>query len=206
MKNLFLAIACVALSIPTFSQVKVSPGVKVGLNNSSISNFDDASSKTGIYGGLFLNLHLSDVYELQFETMYSSQGAKANYYYYDYFTGNTIVEKDKEAILDYVSIGIANKIFIIRDLGLNLIIGPSIDIKVNDNFDNEETSPLDLAFFGGIGYEFPFGLGIEARYKQGIIDIDDGFTTIGGDSEYEDDNNLNSVIQIGVSYRFNFRR
>ena len=64
---------------------------------------------------------------------------------------------------------------------------------------------------GGIGYDFPFGLSVEARYKQGIIDYDDGFSEFGDSSDpYYDDNydknNLNGVFQIGVSYKFDFSK
>ena len=203
MKKLILLLIIITTSTTTFSQVKLSPGVKLGLNMANISNLEESSSKLGLTGGLFLNVHLSNFYELQLETMYSSQGAKANYYYFDSATNSILVEKEKNANLNYVSVGFANRFFIIKDLGLHLIIGPSIDIKVSDNFGDDELAPLDLSFFGGVGYKLPIGLEFDLRYKQGILDIDDGFTAIGSNSS-DDPNNLNGVIQLTAAYRFNF--
>lgn len=58
------------------SQVIVRPGVRLGLNYSNVSSVDNTKSKLGFNEGLFVNLHLSDLYELQVETLYSSQEAK----------------------------------------------------------------------------------------------------------------------------------
>jgi len=207
MKKIVFALACIVLTTTAFSQVKVRPGIKLGLNNSNINGMDGASSKTGFYAGAFVNVDISSFYELQLETMYSNQGATvrvSELYVYDsgdpFFNNN---DNTTDINLQYLSIGIANKFFIVKDLGLHFIVGPSIDILVDDdNFTN--FTPIDLAFFGGIGYEFPFGLSIEARYKQGIIDLDDGFTTFGSNSSGYDKNYLNSVIQVGAAYKFNF--
>jgi len=95
-----------------------------------------------------------------------------------------------------------------KDHGFHFIVGPSIDIRVNDNVFTDVTA-VDFSFFGGIGYEFPFGLAIEARYKQGIIDVNDssfsyndnndGFFNDGFDDYY-----TNSVFQISAAYKFGF--
>jgi hypothetical protein len=42
MKKIFLAIAIIAISIPTFSQVKVRPGFRMGLNASTVTNHYDS--------------------------------------------------------------------------------------------------------------------------------------------------------------------
>lgn len=62
---------------------------------------------------------------------------------------------------------------------------------------------MDVALFVGAGYEFNFGLMLEARYKNGLINVD-----LFGD---EIDNNidqggnvLNYVFQIGAAYKFDF--
>ena len=69
----------------------------------------------------------------------------------------------------------------------------------DDTFLAEETlkekeglNTVEIGFIGGIGYEFPFGLGISARYMRGFTEVfektdDDGFRT--------------SVIQLSVSYK-----
>ncbi len=53
----------------------------------------------------------------------------------------------------------------------------------------------------GIGYEFDFGLILEVRYKQGLLNIDlfdDLFFT----DDYYDGTTLNNVFQIGIAYKF----
>ena len=74
MKKLLLLF--IITSTTVFSQVKVRPGVKLGLNNAKLSNLSQTESKLGLNAGMFVNLHLSSFYELQVETNYSSQGAK----------------------------------------------------------------------------------------------------------------------------------
>lgn len=223
MKKTILFFALLTVSITAFSQVKVRPGVRLGLNAANITNISDSDTKIAPNAGLFVNIHLSNFYELQVETNYSNQGASRdnnavhfttvdpydpyNPYYRNYLNNDINVH--------YVSLAIANKFFVIPDVGLHLIVGPSIDINVSDDtfFD---VTPVDFALFGGIGYEFPFGLGIEARYKQGLIDTRDNYDGdsfyagsdgyyIETDGDYYDgDNWLNSVFQLGVYYKFNF--
>jgi hypothetical protein len=54
--------------------------------------------------------------------------------------------------------------------------------------------------FGGIGYEFDFGLALELRYKQGLIDLD--FNDSGEYGGNTEENQLNRVFQIGLAYKF----
>lgn len=207
MKKTILFFALLTVSITAFSQVKVRPGVRLGLNAASVTNVDNSDLKIAPNAGLFVNLHLTDFYELQVETNYSNQGAKASYTETYYFNGSPVLyDVEEDLSIHYVSLAIANKFFVIPDVGLHLIIGPSLDINVAD--DDANVTDIDFSLFGGIGYEFPFGLGIEARYKQGFIDLDESYND---DYDYDDDydyydgdNFLNSVFQLGVYYKFNF--
>ncbi|MBQ0740089.1 PorT family protein, partial [Aquimarina celericrescens] len=58
----------------------------------------------------------------------------------------------------------------------------------------------------GLGYEFKNGLTIEARYKQGTLDVFSGdFHDFSKEQLlYEEKNQFNEVFQLGLSYRFNF--
>ncbi len=208
---LFVVVAMT--TIATFSQIKVRPGVRLGLNSSSISNVEQADRKLGLSAASFVNIQFSRFYALQVEGTYNNQGISQNnrIIYYDYY-GNPVIEPGSSDLnIHYVGIGIANKFFIIPGVGLHFIIGPSIEVNVED--DGADITPVDFSLFGGIGYEFPFGLGIEARYKQGLIDVRedyDGSYYIGNDyyyaesdGDYYDGNNLlNGVIQLGVYYKF----
>lgn len=186
-----------------FSQVKIRPGARLGINVSNISSLENTSSKTGLNAGLFVNVHFSHFYELQLETSYSNQGAEIKYNSSRRLDPIFTVADDN-LDLEYISIGVINKFFIIKDSGLHLMVGPSIDVNIGDGY--ADFTPIDLSFTLGIAYELPFGLTVEARYKQGIIDLDDGFTTINSNDDYYDEgkNYLNSTIQIGASYKFDF--
>lgn len=188
MKKVVLTLAVALLSTVAFSQVTFKPGVRAGANFANLSDID-GDTKTDFYIGAFGELDLGGVYALQPEINYSRQGSK-----------NPGDGDDAE--IQYVGLALANKFSPFKDLGLHFIIGPGIDVKVSDNLNYYDGSPLDFNFFGGIGFDFPMGISVEARYKQGIIDVKDGFTEFGGDTE--EGNWLNSVFQIGVSYKFDF--
>ena len=201
MKKLLFILAFTLLSFTTFSQVKVRPGLRLGANMSKISNSYTEDYKSGLNASIFLNVRFSNFYALQPEIFYSNQGGK----------GSIVGVEDFS--VDYVGIAIANHFFVIENLGLHFIVGPSLDLNFDDNWvnlinDDSDLyiTPLDFSFFGGIGYEFPFGLSIEARYKQGLIDIDafDDYYNNDGFYYENDENQLNSVIQIGVAYKFSF--
>jgi hypothetical protein len=55
-----------------------------------------------------------------------------------------------------------------------------------------DLNSIDVGFIAGLGYEFPFGLGLHARYVRGLTELyknekEDGFR--------------NSVIQFGISFK-----
>ncbi|MBP0905261.1 porin family protein [Mariniflexile gromovii] len=209
MKKLTFALVCVLFTTVVFSQVKVRPGVKLGANFSNLTNVDYNKRKLGLDAGIFVNVHLTSFYELQVETSYSNQGTTyriGNLYYSDdpYYVNRQDLDFD----LEYVSLGIANKFFPAHNNGFNIIVGPSLDILVSEN-DYDTYMPIDFSLFGGVGYEFPYGLSVEIRYKQGLLDIrQDYYDEYNDGYYYNDDENyfrdavLNGVIQLGVAYKF----
>jgi len=175
----------------TNAQIKFKPGIKAGLNSANITN-TDFDAKTDFYIGAFTTIKFVDFYSLQPEIFYSGQGAKSN------FSG----ENDLE--LKYFTLAIANKFFPFKDMGLHAIVGPSFDFKVSDNFSSngfEDPEGFDFGLFVGVGYELPFGLSVEARYKQGIVDV---FGRNVNDTISFDELLANKVVQIGVTYQFDF--
>lgn len=200
-RYLITGLLLIMASTSALSQVIVRPGAKAGLNASTITNNEDSSRKLGFNGGMFVNISFSRFYELQAEATYSNQGSSwDSYEYYDPYLDAYIYEEYDDMDLHYLTLGVANKFFVSPDTGFHFIAGPSLDILI-DNGNNRGMSPVDLSFFGGIGYEFPTGLGIELRYKQGIIDIRDDYYDY---DDYYDNMMLNSVLQAGLFYKFNF--
>ena len=196
------------------AQVTVKPGVRAGMNLATISNMN-ADMKADFYVGGFVSIKFTSFYTLQPELTYSRQGAKSGLY--DFRGDDPIVidpqmyPRFRNIELQYLSVGAMNKFRIAA--GLHAVVGPTLDFKVGDNFTRFYDDPIgvDMAIVAGFGYTFPFGLTVEARYKQGLIDIfgndyDDDFYS--NNSYYE--NNvlkqikLNQVIQLGAAYSFDF--
>lgn len=199
MKKIILSLALIIAGTTAFSQVTFKPGARTGANFANVSNLK-TDKKTDFYFGALVEMQFTEIYGLQPEVTYSRQGAKFD------ISGADDLE------LQYVGISVINKFSPIKDLGIHFLVGPGVDVKVGDNVNSNylDTAPIDITFIGGIGYDFPMGLSIEARYKQGIIDYDDGFSEFGdtGNDDYydQDENNLNGVFQIGVSYKFDFSK
>lgn len=180
-----------ALAPAAYAQVR--PGIKMGVNSSNISK-TRLDHKTGLYVGAFLKIPITDYYALQPELLYSNQGGKSNATEYG------------DVNINYLSIGIPNKFYVGPKNGFHFMLGIGMDINLKNNFVglsnftiDEEISPIDIVALGGLGYEFGFGLTLEARYKQGTVSVD----FLGADDLYEEPgSNLNGVLQIGASYKF----
>ncbi|MFC6097579.1 porin family protein [Flavobacterium qiangtangense] len=209
MKKLIIATLFLCFGIAkTNAQVTVKPGVKAGLNLSSLTN-SEADSRTDFYAGGFVDIKLASFYTLSPEIIYSRQGATVNNYFDELYFPNpddpAFRSRSFDLELQYVSIGVMNKFRIVE--GFHAMVGPSFDFKVGDNLDNDDLIDFDLAILGGLGYTFPIGLTVEARFKQGLADIfgDNYSYNYDYDDNYNDNLDhikLNQVLQFGVSYAF----
>ncbi len=180
------------IGIQTKAQVRVSPGLRGGLNVSTLSNIDDNSSKTDFYVGGLVDIKFNRFFSLQPEINYSRQGDRGRY-----FENGRYYSENYE--LNYVTLGAVAK-FNFGGGGFHILGGPSLDLKVSDNYVNTNPEDVDLAFVAGLGYTLPNGLTFEARFKQGILDIY-GYEGI-DNGYYYDQVILNQVFQIGISYTF----
>lgn len=191
--NLLLLMLIASVSLMS---AQARPGIKLGVNSSNISK-TRLDSKTGLYIGAFVKIPITDYYALQPELLYSSQGGTSNSSEYG------------DVNINYLSIGVPNKFYVSPKNGFHFMLGAGLDINLKNNFVNltnfnidEEISPVDVVVMGGIGFEFNFGLSIEARYKQGTVSID----FLGDDDFYEEaGSNLNGVFQIGAAYKFKLK-
>ncbi|MBF4492386.1 PorT family protein [Flavobacterium sp. JLP] len=185
------------------AQVRVSPGIRGGLNLSRLTNIDGNDMKSDFYVGGLVEIKFNKFFTLQPELTYSRQGSKG--YYYDGSPEQNSILDQKTYDLNYLTFGAVAK-FNFNGGGFHLLAGPSFDLKTDDNFGRYGFNPIDadIAFVGGIGYTLPNGLTFEARFKQGLIDIYgyDGLDYDNGNNYYYDDIILNQVFQIGISYTF----
>ncbi len=193
MKRNVIVLFALALLLSWNGLAQARPGIKLGLNSSNISK-TRLDSKTGLYVGGIIDIPFSDYYALQPEIFYSSQGGSSNSPDYG------------DVEISYLSLAAANKFYVGPNKGFHFVLGAGLDVNLKNNFVNlfngdgdGEISPFDVVVFGGIGYEFNFGLILEARYKQGTVSVD----FFGADDLYEEDgSNLNGVFQIGAAYKF----
>lgn len=194
MKKLLFISCLVCIGNFVFLHGQVRPGIKLGLNNSNLSN-TRLENKSDFYLGGLIDISLSDYYALQPEIIYSRQGGKSN------------STEFGDVHIDYIAIIAANKFFVGPKKGFHFNVGLGFDFNVGGNWtplfgsgdDEFDISPIDMTFSGGIGYEFGFGLTLEARYKQGVLSTD----FLGSRDLFEENGSqLNSVYQVGLAYIF----
>ena len=196
-KSIFVALICLLGFSQTEAQVKFRPGVKAGLNFARFTQTDNPNERytsiTDFYAGVFGAIEMSKVYTMQPELTYTRQGSGV-----EYVDQNNIRYEDKINV-SYISFALANKFTFDK---INVHVGPTFDIRVNDSgkelgafeddyyYDSDYDNDVDLAFFIGAGYEITKNLGIEARVKKGIVPVN-------GDWDSE-----NLVFQTGINYKF----
>ncbi|HET8837593.1 MAG TPA: porin family protein [Flavobacteriaceae bacterium] len=152
-------------------------GLKLGANFSNITDASNFESKTGFVAGAFLGIKLNDNFAIQPELLYSQQGAKLDVGDFN---------------LNYVNVPIIIKYYLIQ--GFNIQVGPQFGFVVDDNIadaigDGIEANSFDTAGVVGLGYDFPMGLRLDARYNFGLTDVADG----GG---------KNSVVSLALGFSF----
>ncbi|MGB6084358.1 porin family protein [Moheibacter sp.] len=201
MKRLFILSLLMFCGISQ-AQVELWLGPKAGLNMANVSNLD-GDAYMGAYGGVAFAIKFSERYALQPELGFSMQGSK------------NIYTSKEDLNLTYFTLGVINKLYLVE--GFHLLVGPEFNFKINDTFsdwvDSEiydedgnyigdtDAQPFDMAIVGGLGYDLPFGLTLEARYKQGLQDV---MNFINWDSDT--DSRLNQVFQFGIAYKFHLNK
>lgn len=206
MKKIYLLAALLAVSTTT-AMAQVSWGVKGGLNLANLTNNEgNADMKPSFYIGGFMEYRVSEFFGISPELLYSRQGFQAK-------EGGTIVGlrlKDGTTArlrLNYINLPILAKFYVAE--GLSLDLGPQVGFDIGSdiwakNGGEKETvdlpsttyeipapNTLDVSFAMGLTYNFN-DFFVQGRYNLGLTDA------------FEDDeaNSKNSVIQLGVGYRF----
>lgn len=184
MKKVLTLIVCLVVTSGLFAQDKTfSWGIKAGLNLSNYVGKDvDADMKAGFNAGIVTEMRLGNKFAIAPELVYSLQGAS---------------EGDIKVNASYINLPIMAKYYVIKNLSINL--GPqvgyavSMKAKVKGKSSQKVDSDLYNAFdFGmGVGATYNFGkFFAEARYNYGFTDVS------------KDAKTKNSVLQIGVGYKF----
>ncbi len=180
MKKLIVAVITVFIGTTAFAQ-EIDLGIKAGANFASISDADDLSNKTGFQAGIFAGIKFTDNVGIQADVLYSQQGAKFDAGKFD---------------LNYVNVPIVLKYYLVQ--GLNIQAGPQFGFILDDDIyaeigdvrikDNAEKS--DISAVVGAGYDFPFGVRLDARYNFGFNEV------------VKDSDGKNNVVSLALGYSF----
>jgi len=185
MRKLLLCAAFALCGLLTMN-AQVSFGGKAGVNFASV-NGDDVGSvdaRTSFHVGGVVNISFNDVFGLQPEIIYSSQGFEI-----DGLGGGT-------GKLDYINIPVLVDITVVE--GLSFQGGPQVGINITDEFDADgggsgdlDAESIDLSAVAGAQYRLPMGVFFQARYALGITDV------------ISDVDIKNGVFSLSVGYFFN---
>ncbi|QRR02426.1 porin family protein [Dyadobacter sandarakinus] len=183
MKKLILASFFVLASVSAFSQ-KFSIGPKAGINLSNYTGGNiDSDALFGYHIGGMLNYGFGNVFSIQPEVLFSTQGAKVQ-------SGSA----RRDFKISYLTVPVMFKFK--TSGGFFVEVGPQAGFRTSSNVPdqtiNNFAKNLDLAAAGGIGYHSPIGLGAGIRYIAGLSKVGD-FSGQNINPDFK-----NSVIQASI--------
>lgn len=189
MKKVIMGLTALIFSTTAVFAQHTEFGLKAGYNAANFTNENGSEykMKSGFHVGGLAHIHISKLFALQPEVVYSMQGTK-------FMNNNT----DARYNLDYINVPVLLQLMV-HD-GLRLETGPQVGFLVNAQSKNGNTSvkvkdnfqPTDVSWAFGVGYLTPARLGFDVRYNLGLTDI----------TKSTGSNLHNSVIQAGVFYQF----
>jgi len=183
MKKLSMIALMLFVSTFSFSQ-SFSFGPKAGINISNYTGGNiDSEALVGYHLGGMLNFGFGNVFSLQPEVLFSTQGAKVNN-----------AGKKDDFKTSYVTVPVMLKFK--TNGGFYFEAGPQVGFRTSsdipDQTINNFAKGLDLSVGAGIGYQSKIGLGIGARYVAGVSKVGD-FSGSSIDPDFK-----NSVIQASI--------
>ncbi len=193
MKKLLLSVAALLAISTAFAQEdEIRFGAKAGLNLSNLAgDFDSENdTKVGFHVGGVVEIPITDVFAVQPELLFSTQGTKGEFEGFE-------ASEEFEVNLSYINIPVMAKYYVSE--GLSLQAGPQLGILIIDEDKEgeslEDVSTIDFGLNFGAGYQLESGLFFDARYNLGLSNVNDGDNS-------DDFDQKNRVIQISVGYKF----
>ncbi len=203
MKKLLLFTAVAFFAFTTAQSQEFRIGFKGGVNIATLGGdtfYGSLNTRASFHIGGLVEIPLVGKFSIQPELLYSSQGSK-----YDYYGGLFDDSFDGAVKLDYISIPVMAKFYIIE--GLSAEAGPVFSILVSakeDDFNDdgdvesfdakEDYKSFDAAIAIGASYRLDMGVFFSLRYNKGLLDIND----IDG----YNGKNQNNVFQVSAGYSF----
>lgn len=197
MKKQLLSL-CIVIGTIAFAQSTDGPrfGVKAGGNVSSFTG-SDSKTKIGFYAGAFVNVPISDAFNIQPEVVYSQQGAKAKS---DYEMA-TYTIKNMQQNLSYINVpvmvqyNVTPEFYVEAGPEFGVLLSAHAKGDINGStikVSNKDTmNTFNLGGGIGLGYRFTENLGVNVRYTAGLTKI---VKNDFGDSS------KNTNFQLGLSY------
>lgn len=175
---LIFSITALVLAVPASAQMRISPGVKAGINISNLYGDDVNSpdSKVGFVAGGFVSIGVSELFAVQPEIFYSQKGAK-----------DTVADTEITTRLDYIEIPVLAKLSFPTESTVTPVFfaGPAVGIEASakaksdgDEADIEDTKSTEFGLVVGGGAQLAVGdaggaVTADVRYVLGLTSIDD---------------------------------
>jgi len=191
MKKLTILSLMLLASTMSFSQ-SFSLGPKAGVNISNYTGGDiDSDALVGYHLGAVLNYGFGDVFSIQPEVLFSTQGAKVS---------NGGAKNDFK--ISYVTVPIMLKFK--TNGGFYFEAGPQAGFRTSsdlgDQSINNFAKNLDISLGAGIGFQSKIGLGVGARYVAGLTKVGN-FSGQNINPDFR-----NSVIQASIFWAIPFKQ
>lgn len=161
-----LAFTALLVTFSTFSIAQTfSFGPKAGINVSNYSGGDiNSDAKVGYHLGGLLNFGFGEIFSIQPEVLFSTQGAKVEN------RGSKKVFK-----INYLNLPIMLKFRIAN--GFYVEAGPQAGFRLSENIPDQTINSfaknLDLSAGAGLGYQSDAGIGVGLRYMAGLSKVGD---------------------------------
>ena len=187
MKRNIILLTFLISSLVTFSQKKLTYGVKAGVHLTGFHTDNGTTSDlTGINLGGVVKLNLNKTFGLQGELNFNSKGGIYRL---------ALSPNSPEISLSYINVPVLLKTHITRKF--NFEIGPEFGFLINqkaklngETFEIDDVSTFDTNINAGLSYEFEKGVFIQGRYGYGLTKLFEG-------SDYK-----NSCISVSLGYFF----
>jgi len=188
MKKIILcAIAIMAFGFANAQKTRF--GVKGGLNIATIGGANEANALIGVQLGGFAEINIWKKLYIQPELLFSTQGAKFEYY----------GERDQTINLNYINIPVVAKYYITKQFSVEA--GPQLGLLVSSKNIQDEKS-VDAGFNLGAGYNFTDNFSVGIRYTIGLTSIYDNNDYYDNDGYYYNDRYTNNVLALTAAYKF----
>jgi len=164
-------------------------GPMISGNLASLTGLQDTKLKFGGQFGGFGGYDFNDWIGIEARIFYSFEGTAV-----DYEGENTIAE------ISYIKLPIFAKFTVAKHL--YFVVGPDMKYKITDNNwrYGAEFTGFNIGAEAGVGYQFDFGLRIEAGYSYMFTKCLTAYNVPGTSYDFVD--NHQQAITLGVAWRF----